>query len=60
MAHELFDGSLAVQEAALKRVPMARLGTADEIANVVLFLCSPLSSYMTGVCAQCHLLIVRT
>ncbi|UQR68096.1 SDR family oxidoreductase [Bradyrhizobium sp. C-145] len=33
---------------ALKRVPMDRLGTAEEIAQVALFLCSPVASYVTG------------
>ena len=32
----------------LKNVPLGRLGEPHEIAAVALFLCSPLSSYMTG------------
>jgi 2-dehydro-3-deoxy-D-gluconate 5-dehydrogenase len=35
-------------EAFLRRIPMHRMGTPDEIARVVLFLASPLSAYMTG------------
>jgi NAD(P)-dependent dehydrogenase (short-subunit alcohol dehydrogenase family) len=29
-------------------IPMKRLGEPDEVADVVLFLCSEASSYMTG------------
>ncbi len=36
------------KEHLLKSIPMARLGTADEVANLALFLASPLSDYITG------------
>lgn len=38
----------AVRAEMLKNVPLARFGTTEEVANVVLFLCSPLASYITG------------
>ena len=48
MSRELFEAGAAVSDAALKRVPMARFGSTAEIANVVLFLVSPLASFITG------------
>jgi 3-oxoacyl-[acyl-carrier protein] reductase len=32
----------------MKHIPLARFGTTEEIANVALFLSSPLASYVTG------------
>ncbi len=32
----------------LKNIPLARLGTPEEVANTALFLCSPLASYVSG------------
>lgn len=37
-----------VRAEMLKNVPLARFGTTSEVANVALFLCSPLASYVTG------------
>lgn len=38
----------AVRAEMMKNIPLARFGAVEEIANVALFLCSPLSSYVSG------------
>jgi len=40
--------SEAVRGKMLDAIPMARFGLPDDVANVVLFLASPASAYMTG------------
>lgn len=37
-----------LEHTILSGIPMGRLATAEEIADMALFLCSPMSSYMTG------------
>ncbi len=38
----------AARERMLSEIPLRRFGEPEEIASVILFLCSPLSNYMTG------------
>jgi 3-oxoacyl-[acyl-carrier protein] reductase len=39
----------AMFKGMLERIPMARMGTPQDIANAAVFLASPASSYTTGV-----------
>jgi NAD(P)-dependent dehydrogenase (short-subunit alcohol dehydrogenase family) len=41
-------GQAAALDAMLKDVPISRLGRAEEIADAVLWLCSPRSSFVIG------------
>jgi NAD(P)-dependent dehydrogenase (short-subunit alcohol dehydrogenase family) len=41
-------GEEFVRESFVKRVPLLRWGSADEIANVACFLASDMASYVTG------------
>jgi 3-oxoacyl-[acyl-carrier protein] reductase len=38
----------ASRTALLERIPLGRLGTADDVAGLVGFLCSPAAAYITG------------
>jgi NAD(P)-dependent dehydrogenase (short-subunit alcohol dehydrogenase family) len=41
-------GSPEAYKAGIARVPVGRYGTPEEIADIVLFLCSPAADYVVG------------
>lgn len=43
-----FENDPGAREPMLKELPMRRMGTATEIANAIVWLCSPESSYVSG------------
>lgn len=43
-----FKADPTAREPMLKELPMRRMGTADEVANAIVWLCSPESSYVSG------------
>ncbi|EMC2290405.1 SDR family oxidoreductase [Salmonella enterica] len=49
MVADMLKGETAVMQEMLKDVPIRRLGTAQEIADPVLWLCSPGASFVVGV-----------
>jgi 3-oxoacyl-[acyl-carrier protein] reductase len=48
-----------IRQARVKDIPLHRLGTPQEVANVIVFLASECSSYMTGTCVTVDGGVVR-
>jgi NAD(P)-dependent dehydrogenase (short-subunit alcohol dehydrogenase family) len=44
-ANKMFPG---LEQSMMQQLPMGRLAIAEETADVVMFLCSPRASYVTG------------
>lgn len=48
MAQELMNRNPALEKELIRDIPAGRLGKPEEIANAVLWLCSPLASFVDG------------
>lgn len=48
MVERMLKNEPEAMDILMKDVPIARLGMAEEVANTVLWLCSPLASYIIG------------
>lgn len=48
LAEKSAEGSRAGLRETMSRIPLGHMGAADDVARVILFLASDLSSYMTG------------
>lgn len=48
MAQELMSRNPALEKELIRDIPAGRLGKPEEIANAVLWLCSPLASFVDG------------
>jgi NAD(P)-dependent dehydrogenase (short-subunit alcohol dehydrogenase family) len=48
-----------LRQARVKDIPLRRLGRPEEVANLVVFLASECSSYMTGTCVTVDGGVVR-
>ncbi|MGI5159394.1 glucose 1-dehydrogenase [Microbispora sp. CA-102843] len=49
MVADMLEGQAEAMAEIMKQQPIGRLGTADEIANAVLWLCSPAAAFVIGV-----------
>ena len=49
----LMGGGDAARDQAAEKVPLKRMGTLDDIANLALFLASPYASYLSGAIIPC-------